>query len=107
MLTSAEFSMYRNNVYNEMLGMLSKRKGVKDDISHGIGRAKAISFKAIPDIIKNGKIVNYSSNYKGKGHARVVIAAPIEIVGSQEKICGKYIMAVVLRRESEAKILYA
>ena len=87
-----------NNVYNEMLGDVElSRKGVKDDISHGIGRAKAISFKAIPDIIKNGKIVNYSSNYKGKGHARVVIAAPIEIVGSQEKICGKYIMAVVLR----------
>ena len=96
-----------NNVYNEMLGDVElSRKGVKDDISHGIGRAKAISFKAIPDIIKNGKIVNYSSNYKGKGHARVVIAAPIEIVGSQEKICGKYIMAVVLRRENAKQRFY-
>lgn len=96
-----------NNVYNEMLGDVElSRKGVKDDISHGIGRAKAISFKAIPDIIKNGKIVNYSSNYKGKGHARVVVAAPIEIVGSQEKICGKYIMAVVLRRENAKQRFY-
>ena len=96
-----------NNVYNEMLGDVElSRKGVKDDISHGIGRAKAISFKAIPDIIKIGKIVNYSINYKGKGHARVVIAAPIEIVGSQEKICGKYIMAVVLRRENAKQRFY-
>jgi hypothetical protein len=61
------------------------RRGVKDSLSHGIGRAKAVAFKAVPDIIKHGRIIDRQINWKGRGYDTYVIDAPISI-GNTEYI---------------------
>lgn len=39
--------------------VLLDKRGVKDSISHGIGRNKASAFAAVPEIIKSGALVDY------------------------------------------------
>lgn len=55
------------------------RTGVKSSIGHGIGRNKAIAFRAVPDVLIEGKIIDYQYNWKGRGYDTAVIAAPIKI----------------------------
>ncbi|GHT63411.1 hypothetical protein FACS1894110_01160 [Spirochaetia bacterium] len=61
------------------------RSGIKSSIAHGIGRNKAIAFKAVPEIIKKGKIVDHQTNWKNRGYDTYVINAPIQI-GNEEYI---------------------
>ena len=42
---------------------------------------KAIAFAAVPDIIKNGAIIDRQENWKGRGYGSVTFAAPVEIAG--------------------------
>lgn len=42
--------------------MTLNRETIGTDIGHGIGRNKAISFAAIPDVIENGKIIDAQYN---------------------------------------------
>lgn len=50
------FNSIGNKVTNSILGdVVIDRRGVKDSVSHGLGRNKAIAFKAVPDVIQNGK----------------------------------------------------
>lgn len=54
------FNSIGNNVYNEIIGDVElNHTDVKSDMAHGIGRIKAVTFKAIPSVIKKGKIVDY------------------------------------------------
>lgn len=76
------------------------RRGVKDDIAHGIGRKKAASFAAVPDVIKNGKVVDYQKNWKGRGYDTAVIAAPIKINGEP------HLMGIVLIKEQGNQRFY-
>ena len=48
-----------------------------DNIVHGIGRAKAITFAAVPDVIANGQQIDYQQNWKGRGYDTYTFAAPI------------------------------
>lgn len=56
-------------------------RSVKDDIAHGISRAKACTFKAVPDVLAKGVIVDDQKNWKGRGYDTKIIAAPVEIDG--------------------------
>ena len=38
------------------------RVGIKSSLGHGIGRKKAAAFKAVPNTIKYGEIINYQKN---------------------------------------------
>lgn len=66
--------------------------GARSSMAHGIGRAKAIAFAAVPDVIKNGKQIDAQENWKGRGYDTVVFAAPIEIGGEASY------MGVVVRK---------
>ena len=81
--TVAEFfDSIGNTVENEELGsIVLQRRGVKNDIAHGIGREKAAAFMAVPDVLKHGKVVDYQGNWKGRGYDTAIIAAPIQISG--------------------------
>lgn len=59
--------------------MLLDERSVKDSIAHGIGRNKAIAFAAVPEIIRDGAIIDRQENWKGRGYGSVTFAAPIEI----------------------------
>ena len=76
------------------------RKAVKNDIAHGIGRKKAAAFAAVPDVIRNGKILDVQYNWKARGYDTVVVAAPIEFSG-QEAIEG-----VILRKTNKDDSFY-
>ncbi len=67
----------RNNFGSVILDM----EGIKSSIAHGIGRAKAITFSAVPEVIKYGTQIDYQPNWKGRGYDTYVFAAPVKIGG--------------------------
>ena len=82
------FSEQGNRAYNPQLGeVVLDRRGVKSDIGHGIGRKKAAAFAAVPEVIAQGQVVDYQSNWKDRGYDTAVIAAPIQI-GGQPYLAG-------------------
>lgn len=82
------FSEQGNRAHNPQLGeVVLDRRGVKSDIGHGIGRKKAAAFAAVPEVIAQGQVVDYQSNWKDRGYDTAVIAAPIRI-GGQPYLAG-------------------
>ena len=63
-------------------------KGIKNDISHGIGRLKSASFAAIKDVLEKGVVINPMAQYhtNGKKNPTGMIAAPIQI-GDEKFVC--------------------
>lgn len=95
------FDSIGNSAENEVLGsVILNKRSIKDDISHGIGREKAASFMAVPDILKNGKVVDYRENWKGRGYDTAVVAAPIKISGEN------YIAGVCVKRATGENRFY-
>ena len=73
---------YGGKVERKGLGTVyMDRRGVKDSISHGIGRLKSAAFAAVPEIIKDGMLIDQQENYKGRNQDSFTIAAPVEIGG--------------------------
>lgn len=86
------FKSFGNKVFRSGLGnVVLDERGVKSDIAHGLGRAKSITFAAVPDVIASGKQIDFQENWKGRGYDSYVFAAPIKI---GEKT--SYVAAVVL-----------
>ena len=95
------FKSLGSKVTNEELGeVLIDKRGIKDDIAHGIGRKKAATFAAVPDVIQKGKVVDYQKNWKGRNYDTAVIAAPIT-VGTE-----KHYMGVVVIQNKENNRFY-
>lgn len=67
-------------------------RSVKDDLSHGVGAAKAAVIPAIPEIIRQGKQIDFQENWKGRAYDGYVFAAPVTIDGHTA-----YVAAVVKR----------
>lgn len=86
------FKSFGNKVFRSGLGnVILDERGVKSDIAHGIGRAKSLTFAAVPDVIASGKQIDFQKNWKGRGYDSYVFAAPVKI-GDQTS----YVAAVVL-----------
>jgi hypothetical protein len=95
------FESIGGKVEREGLGEVElTRRGVKDSISHGIGKAKAAAFIAVPDVIIHGKIIDRQTNWKGRGYGTYVIDAPISI-GDTE-----YIIEVIVEQSLHGKNKY-
>ena len=95
------FDSIGNQVYNDLLGNVElTKRGAKDSISHGLGRTKAAAFKAVPEIIQKGYLVDYQTNWKGRGYDTAVISAPVSIEGES------YYAAVVVRRTKDNQRFY-
>jgi hypothetical protein len=73
---------------------------VKDSIAHGIGRAKAIAFAAIPAVIEKGTIIGETPDWKGRGYRGIVLAAPVKISDAD------YVVAAVLRGDNASQRFY-
>lgn len=56
-------------------------RSVKDDLSHGVGAAKAAVIPAIPEIIRQGKQIDFQQNWKGRAYDGYVFAAPVTMDG--------------------------
>lgn len=63
-------------------------KGIKNDIHHGMGRLKSVSFAAIKDVLEKGVVINPMAQYhtNGKKNPTGMIAAPIQI-GDEKYVC--------------------
>ena len=95
------FKSVGGQVYNARLGDINlTRRGVKDSLAHGMTPQKAAAFFAIPDVLRNGKVVGFEKNWKGRGYDSATVAAPVTIGGEE------YIMAVVVHRSNSANRFY-
>lgn len=95
------FQTMGNKVTNAILGNVTiDRRGIKDSVGHGLGRNKAIAFKAVPQVIQDGKIIDYQKNWKGRGYDTVVLAAPVTIKGEP------YYEGVILIRPQDGQRFY-
>ena len=93
------FNSIGNKVCNDLIGDVDLVKaGVKSDIAHGIGRNKAAAFMALPEVIREGRVVDLQIDWKGRGYDTIVIAAPITITRDD------YYMAVVIHRDFDRSI---
>ena len=87
------FQTLGNKVFRKGLGDVKlNRSGVQSDIAHGLGRAKAATFAAVPDVIAKGKIIDHQTNWKDRGYDSYVIAAPVKLGENRT-----YVAAVVLQ----------
>ena len=84
-------------VYNPELGDVNlSASGINDDMRHGMSYLKGVTFAAVPNVIENGRVVQYSRNWEGRGYNTAVIAAPISI-NNDPYIVG----ARIIRREEQ------
>lgn len=76
--------------------VLLDRKGVKNDVKHGMGNIKNVAFAAVKDVLENGIIIlpldNYNTN--GKKQKTGIIAAPITI-DKERYVCAVEVIANV------------
>ena len=74
------FDEIGNSVHRDGFGdVVLDKKGVKASIAHGVGRAKAIAFASVPDVIKYGTQIDYEAKWKGRNYDSYVFAAPVNI----------------------------
>ena len=59
-----------------------------------INRAKVVTLAAVPEVIRDGRIINYDPNWKGRGYPSLTIAAPVDIGGRTV-----YVAAVIDQRD--------
>ena len=69
---------YNGYVVNPILGKIYlDLEGVKASLGHGIGKAKAAAFIAVPEVIQKGYLFDYEINWKNRGYDTAVLIAPI------------------------------
>ena len=97
------FNGLGNQVENSVLGTITlNRRGVKDSLSHGIGRLKAMAFYAVPDVLEKGKIIDYQKDWKSRSYDTFVLAAPIRVANGRS--AGEYyIGAIAIRAEASQR----
>lgn len=85
-----------NVVHNEVVGdILLNKRSAKDDIAHGVGRLKSITFKAVPSVLENGKILQYQKNWKGRSYDTVTIGARVDVTGGER--AGEYYVVCIVK----------
>lgn len=87
------FERIKGTVTRNGLGVVEiNTRSVKDDLSHGVGPAKAAVIPAIPSVIQEGAQIDFQKNWKGRPYDGYVFAAPVELDGQTV-----YVAAVVLQ----------
>lgn len=88
-------------MFEAIKGVVSRRgfgdidingRSVKDDLSHGVGGAKAAVIPAIPEVLRRGQQIDFQQNWKGRPYDGYVFAAPVTMDGETA-----YVAAVVKR----------
>ncbi|MBP7231326.1 MAG: PLxRFG domain-containing protein [Syntrophaceae bacterium] len=92
---------YGGKATNPIIGdVVLDKRGIKDSIGHGLGHVKAAAFALVPDIISQGKIINYNSNWQNRNIEGYVIAAPVSIGNNH------HIGVVIVRKSHELQRFY-
>ena len=71
---------FGEKVYSEKLSsdVIINERGIKNDISHGVGKSKAMTFQAVPAVIKRGDIVSKTTSEVGELKS-VVVAGKVNL----------------------------
>ena len=86
---------------NPELGRVEFTKSsFRDDRGHGFTKLKVVSYAAVPDVIKSGKVIDYKPDYEGRPYDRITIAAPITI-GNES-----YFVGVMVQRDQNTQRFY-
>ncbi len=97
------YNSIRNVVYNDVVGkVLLNKKSVKNDIAHGVGRLKAVTFRAVPSVIENGKVLSIEKDWKKRGYDSVAIGAKISIKGGTNP--GDYFVICMLNVDKDNRL---
>lgn len=89
----AQYFSSIGTVSNKVVGDVSlTRRGIKESWGHKGNYGKVDAFRAVPEVIKEGRVIDAQYDWKGRGYDTIVIAAPITI----DEI--PYFTAVVIKR---------
>lgn len=90
-------------VHNEVVGdIYLTKESAKDDVAHGIGRLKAITFAAVPEVLKQGRVLDYEKEWKGRKYDSVVLGAPITVLDG--KHAGDYYEIAIVKVAEDNKM---
>lgn len=107
-LTEAVTQYYNslgNQVHNDVVGdILLSRRSVKDDIAHGYNDVKAITFKAVPEVLEKGKILQFNKDWKARGYDTAVIGGKINV--AKGKYAGDYYQVCVVKVDVNQNRMY-
>ena len=93
------FRSIGGKIYRNGFGdILLDEAGVDSSIAHGMGRAKAITFASVPEVIKNGKQIDYQRKWKGRNYDSYVFAAPVQVGNLRS-----YVAVVVTRSDMDSR----
>lgn len=96
------FNSLGNNVYTEQFGDVAlKNSSVHSEFRHGNTLNKVATYAAIPAVMKNGCVI-YAKPKNDMGLERIVVAAPVTVGESAEKMY----VAVMLQRDTQNQRLY-
>lgn len=89
------FRKLGNKVFRSGLGDVQLNEyGIASMLNHRpLNRAKMLSLAAVPNVIQSGKQISFDANWKGRGYASYIFAAPVKIGESTV-----YVAAVVDQR---------
>lgn len=94
------FESVGGKAYNSIVGeVLLDKRAIRDDVSHGLGVEKVAAFKAVPDVIREGNILDHQLQWKGRKYDSVTIGAKV-------KIGGKDYYELVIVKVTEKNRLY-
>lgn len=96
------FNSLGNNVYTEQFGDVAlKNSSVHSEFRHGNTLNKVATYAAIPAVMKNEYVI-YAKPKNDMGLERIVVAAPVTVGESAEKMY----VAVMLQRDTQNQRLY-
>lgn len=92
---------YNYTVYNKILGIIRiDKEGVKDSLAHGMSSKKAAAYKAVGDVLMQGRIINQCDNWKNRGYATFVLVAPVDIANE------RHVCEVVVKKRTNKQSFY-
>ena len=87
------FNRLGNKVTRPGFGDIAlNNSGVHDSLGHGYGKLKAATFAALPDVLREGKLIAHEDPYEGHDYDSYFIAAPVTVAG---ETC--YVGALVIK----------
>lgn len=113
-LSGNEFEKSEVPLRNRVLTYLQGKKMVNPELGeirftnnsfrsnqgHGHTNEKIVAYAAVPEVIENGKVIDYSPDHNGKPYDRITIAAPVTIAGTP------YYMGIMVQRDQMTQRFY-
>ncbi len=104
---SEYWAKWGNKAHNDVLGDIAlTKRAAKSSLSHNkLTRRKVDTFAAVPDVIENGKVIDYQPSWKGRDYDTAIIVAPT-IIEDSNSVGEEYITAVIVRRNKNSQKFY-